>query len=224
MENYQQQVKDAISVLRKAYNDIDLILDEENLSPLRNKLLRILDKEVTSMSTMHNLEYESKYSVSFESKPLTKVMGRDVTPVTKENVPKQLLSDEPAQKSMVGKTPKEVEADEVREKANDLLSQFVDMEPEAILDQFEDIVIRAVGKLSGLPVTEQHPKNVNAQFISEIKEAILTKNKVDAEINMGSEPAAANNADVTTDPPPPPPYIPAATAHVKNGTAKPGNK
>jgi hypothetical protein len=189
MENFQEQVKQTVKILKKAYEDIELILEDENLTPWRNKLLRVLDREVTALSTQHNLEYQAKYSVPFESEPLLKVMGRDVRHVKKEDVPKQLLNDEPVQKSSVGQTAKEVEANEIREKANDLMLQFVDIEPEALLDQYEEIVIRAVGKLAGLPVTDLHPKNVNAQFIAEIKDAILLKNKVDEEVNVGSEAA-----------------------------------
>lgn len=193
MENYQKEVQETIEILKWSHSQIEKVLADENLMHLKNKLLREIERQITTLSIQHGFEYETKAAESVAAgEPLRKIMGRII------NVPgpgpeKQLLSDRPIQQIPIQQSAQEIEASEFKEKTLGLYSTFTDIENEAILDQFEDMVIRGVGKLAGLPVTENHPKKINVKFIDEIKDAIKKKSELE---NASKEASDATAADL----------------------------
>jgi hypothetical protein len=195
MEQFKQEVEAAVAVLRKSYTDIDGILKDSNLIHLKNKLLREIDRQITIISIQNGFEYEAKYSEPAAGEPLRKIMGRVIehkgTPAEK-----QLLSSKPVQAKVIQQTAQEVEAQEFKEKATELYAKFPTIENEAILDQFDEMIIRGIGKLAGLPVTENHPKKVDVKFLNEIKEAIKKKSELENAVNDGQNDLGPDDDDL----------------------------
>lgn len=87
-------------------------------------------------------------------------------------------------KVSIQKTPMEIAADELKAEAAVLYPLFVDMEVATILDSYSEPVIKFVAKMVNIPVGDNLPKKVNAQFITTIKEAITRKADLEAKGNV----------------------------------------
>lgn len=178
MENFKTQVEQVVALLKKTSVNIENIMSDDELMHLRNRLLRTLEREISTLSLQHGIPYEGKEAAQQSAPPLTKLFGRVIggansTSATSQET--QLLSDKPEQANLAVQSAEEVEAAEFKQKTLDVYAQFGDMTDEAILDQLEEMVIRGVGKLAGLPVTEDTPKKVDMKFIQQIKDAIKQK-------------------------------------------------
>lgn len=78
MENYQLEAKKAVKILQEAKKKIELVMQDENITPLKSTLINVLNKQISGITINLNLDDEPGNHISFKSGPLKKIMGRDV--------------------------------------------------------------------------------------------------------------------------------------------------
>ena len=76
-------------------------------------------------------------------------------------------------------TREEQEIEELTISRDQLYDNFNTIEPDKILDSYPEIVIRAVAKKAGLPVTESNPKKIDIKYLEQIKAAITQVANID---------------------------------------------
>ena len=176
MHPHRQQIQTAIASLKNAHSDLSNLLSDSSIEGIRTRVLHGLETQINYLSAQVNAD--SIQTSSSEVQPLTKLFGKSLA-----NVP--ATGEEKVELKVVLKTPEQIAADELREKVTELYSQFETIETPAILDTYDEMEIRGVGKLAGLPVTETTPKKVDAKFVEQIKEAIKKKKELEAAGNTG---------------------------------------
>ncbi len=87
---------------------------------------------------------------------------RDFGPIQIEEKPSPVLPE---------KSRKELEAETIKEIADEVEKTFMERESHEIVDAVDDIVVRVIAKRAGIQVTETDPEKITIDFVEEIKAA-----------------------------------------------------
>lgn len=182
----KQQIEETVKILKDAHSKISSTLNDNNLGPLRGKLLNSLQQNINSLAMQ--VGADPIQNTAEITKPLTKMFGKDVAHVKKAAAPNLSVDNLPEERKIPNtRTAKELAGEELKATVTELFPQFLEIETDAIVDTYSDMEIRGVAKMAGLPVTETTPKNADATFVDQIKEAIKTKKEIEAKTQIQSE-------------------------------------
>lgn len=179
MSTFQKPMQDTVDVLSQAKEAINEILKEPIMRNHLNRLNRVLNTEINALKSTHGLGKMDINPETPNSKPLTKFFGRDIKPA-QTITPKNILTEKKTVAAASFKTAKEQEEAELEDNAVELYEQFLDIPTDKLFDEFDELVIRAVGVLAGLPYTEKHPKKIDIHIIEDIKNAIKRKGEIES--------------------------------------------
>lgn len=160
---FANETSKMIDVLKKAHQEIEAIEMPSDAVPLKTRVLNDFKKHITMLCINNGEALDHSFQVTetrFESQPLLKIMGRDVSNAT---------APEPAFISEQEEIEKQdaIEADEV-------YNRFLILTNEDILTAISPDIVRAVAKKAGF-VDADIPDSVNAEFIDAVKTAIQTE-------------------------------------------------
>lgn len=158
-----------VSALRDAELKIKAINDP-SIANLLNRVLAPIEREIGIISNLIDTNISSVQVKDSAFGPLTNILGRKVntqlTPVLLEERNQDQAFKERQQ------IASDVEVEEYRKKRDDLYPVFLTTTSAKLLDENPDIVLRAVAKLVGLPVTNTLPLKLDVKFIDMVKDAI----------------------------------------------------
>lgn len=188
----KQQIEETVKILKDAHEKISATLNDNNLGPLRGKLLNSLQQNINSLAMQVGVD--PVRTVTETAKPLTKIFGKNVQHVKAQAAPDLSADHLPEERIIPNtKSPKELAAEELKTTVTELYPKFLEIETDGIIDTYSDMEIRGIARLAGLPVTETTPKNADAKFVDQIKEAIKAKKEIESK--TGGTGAGANAGD-----------------------------
>lgn len=157
---FKEDYDNIIDILSHAKSEIDKIKNPDILS-LTTRMRFDLEKHINMLKTRIGDAGQSQ-AVRIKQ-PLLKVMGKIVaTPEgTPVETPKPIIT-----------ASREIEKEELKQKVEDIYTQFYSTPTDQLWDTLSDIEVRAVAKKAGLPVTDSTPKRITPEFINTIKGAI----------------------------------------------------
>lgn len=189
-----EHLKNAISILKKAHDEISKLPADDTFQMVKSKILTNLEQHINTMSIQTGDKTLTPAGQGIH-RPLRKIFGKEIHSTAGANTAGNntnpisnqtdfLTKDTPAPNV---KTALQLAAEELKEKVTELYPKFLEIETEAIIDTYSDLEIRGVAKEAGLPVTETNPKNADAKFVQQIKDAIKKKNELIAKGNPSKE-------------------------------------
>jgi hypothetical protein len=194
---FEKETKQIIDVLRNAHSDIAAISNPE-IAPLKARIMTDLRRHENSLcmqlgQEIELVEQDAVIQVK-SSGPITKLFGKEIKPISRNE---KLVVDETKPVTPTPaieiKTTQEIELQELRVQRDEVYNKFLTAQTDDLLDSLDELVIRAVAKRAGLPVTETNPKRVDAKFIDRIKAAIKKQNELAAKGEVGNADETASN-------------------------------
>lgn len=172
---FQPEYDAMVQALTEAKDKIKAI---QKIPALSNKICNYLTKEINflkSNSGQHIHFGEGSPTIGSNPKPLTKMFGKQLNPKPKID---ETTADFV---SVVREVPtaKEIEAQDLRAKVDDLYPIFTQIDSDQLLDSHDEIVVRAIAKRAGMTISEKSPKKIDTRYIDKIKAAIKTKAEKD---------------------------------------------
>jgi len=161
-------IKKVIAILHDTKDEIgELLKDSPDLKIRADNAFERLANGFAHLSG-EKMHFSGDSKKSKASRPeLTHIGGSAYTP-------KKAISVSKAE-------PSNQEKEEFDGYIEQVYEEFKTNEPKSLLAGANDLVIRAVAKKAGIPVTPTSPKTIDLAFIEKIKAAILKKVELDEE-------------------------------------------
>lgn len=165
--NIKESYFEMIDALTVARNRI-LLIDNMEIKGLIQQVVMPITSQINSMSVKVGLPVsgELEYVRTKPGEPIIRMLGKDVSFAPKIEVTVKEFAAINKQSSI------DNELEVLRKKVADLYPLFLTLETASILDVYDELTIKGVAKIAGLPVSENSPKVVDAKFVEIVKEAI----------------------------------------------------
>lgn len=171
-----------IYALTDAKTKIDAIQDKQ-FQALTSTISSQLGQRIKSLSVQIGMpvagELESIKATSNVGDPLVMFFGRKITgkkPASNQsdkNTPIKQFREQQKQSA------EDAEFASFEQNVKEAYDAFPGMEDEAIYDSYSDTIIRGVGKMIGLSITERVPAKADVKLIRQIKAAMIAKKELD---------------------------------------------
>lgn len=161
MQNsFKADYENIIDILQGAKSGIEAVTNPE-IQNLVTRLKLDITKHINFLKVRIGVSPDAEKKP--EVKPLRKILGRVVmTDTGAPASPKPIIS-----------TPRDLEKQELKAKAEEIYGTFAITESDQLYDTLSDTEVRAVAKKAGLPVSDKSPKRIDIAFINQIKDAII---------------------------------------------------
>ncbi len=169
------QLASAAEILQNTETSIEKVLTDEQNGAIRSRVLGDLSnlRKFVGNHIPENQGGESRRVKRFLGKVINKDKLKKLQPIPAHTQTIKEISQQRSEEA------NQVAQSELQTKVDTIYPLFKDMSVEEILDNYNELEIRAVGKKAGLPVTEISPKKVDVKFIKQIKTAIEKKAELD---------------------------------------------
>lgn len=186
---FEKETKQIIDVLRNAHADIEAINNPE-IAPLKARIMSDLRRHENSLCLQLGEEIRlQEQDVIVQKKsagPITRLFGKEIKPISRNDKPAidetKPITPTPA---IEIKTTQEIQVNELRIQRDEVYNRFIVTPTDDLLDSLDEMIIRAVAKRAGLPVTETNPKKITAKYVEQIKAAIQKNMDIAAKGSAG---------------------------------------